>query len=106
MWGMLCKNGKDLTVEFTPPKENKGVVNSEWRARYIFGKTGNKVLNIIQAEFEIKNGLIIKHTDHFSFSKWAGMALGLPGKLLGWTRFLKNKVRKDAASRLQHYMKS
>lgn len=27
--------------------------------------------------------------------KWSKMALGTPGLLLGWTSFLKNKVRKE-----------
>jgi len=104
MWEMLCKNGKDLRVEFTPPKENNGIVTTRWDAWYTFSRSGNKVHNIINAEFEFKSGVIFRHKDVFSFPRWAGMALGFPGKLFGWTGFLKNKVRKDAAGRLQEFI--
>jgi hypothetical protein len=32
------------------------------------------------------------------------MALGLPGMLLGWSGFMKNKVQKTALSSLHKYM--
>jgi len=32
--------------------------------------------------------------------------LGLPGVLLGWSGYLKNKIRHDARSRLQKFMKN
>ena len=104
MWEMLCKNGRDLKVEFTPPKEKNGIVTTRWDARYTFSRSGNKVHTIINAEFEFKSGVIFRHKDDFSFSRWAGMALGLPGKFLGWTSYLKNKVRRDAAARLQQFI--
>ena len=47
-------------------------------------KTGRKVLNRIDAEFVFRAGKIARHTDSFDLWAWAGMALGLKGRLLGW----------------------
>src|SRR4051812_8245778 len=93
MWEMLCKNGKDLQLEFSNVKADDNRGSADWVATYTFSATGKKVVNRIKAEFEFGNNRIIKHTDNFSFYNWACQALGMPGKLLGWTFFLKNKVR-------------
>ncbi len=101
MWRMLVNPGLKLTFNEVWAQGNKG--GAHWEAAYTFSKTGRKVLNKIDASFEFSNGRISKHTDHFDFWKWAGQALGTPGKLLGWTPFLKNKVRMQALERLQQF---
>ncbi len=95
MWRMLCSNQKDKGLKVT---HNNVVANNEkgsanWEAYYTFSKTGRKVHNIINAEFEFKDGLIVKHTDHFDLHRWSGQALGIQGKLLGWTGFFKKKLQ-------------
>jgi hypothetical protein len=47
-----------------------------------------------------KNGKIVRHRDQFNLWKWARQALGLKGLLLGWTPFLQNAVRAQAAKGL------
>ena len=69
-----------------------------------FSVTGKKVVNHIKANFEFENGKIIKHNDHFNFYTWAKQALGFTGVLLGWTPFLKNKIRSTAANNLKALM--
>lgn len=63
-------------------------------------------MNRIKANFVFSDGKIVKHTDEFNFYHWVRQAFGLTGKLLGWTTFLKEKVRKRAIANLHAYMAS
>jgi ketosteroid isomerase-like protein len=106
MWEMLIKRGTDLEIRWQNVTAGEKSGSAEWIATYTFSQTGKKVENHIRAEFEFENAKIVKHTDTFDFYKWAAQALGLPGKLLGWSSFLKNKVRTNARNRLTEFMKS
>lgn len=94
MWRMLCtsQKGKGLKVSYSHVEANEVKGSANWEAEYNFSKTGRQVHNIIKAEFEFKDGLIIKHTDHFNLHRWAGQAMGFSGQLLGWTGFFKKKL--------------
>mgnify|MGYP000423281271 CR=1 FL=1 len=52
----------------------------------------------------LPDGLIIEHRDSFDFYRWSRQALGVPGLLLGWSSFLQNKVRAQAAANLKRYL--
>lgn len=101
MWRMLVKPGLHLTFNNVWVDGDKG--GAHWEAKYTFSKTGRKVVNNIDAVFEFKNGKIIKHTDSFNMWKWSKQALGLPGLLLGWSAFLKNKIRRQALEQLKRF---
>lgn len=105
MWAMLCARAKDLEVSATDVQADDQRGRAHWDARYTFGQTGRKVLNRIDAEFEFRDGLIIRHTDTFDFYAWARKALGPAGLLLGWTPVIQNKVRSSAREGLDRYMK-
>ncbi len=102
MWHMLCESqkGKDFIVEASDITEN----SAHWEAFYTFSKTGRKVHNKIDATFEFKDGLIIKHTDNFNLHNWAKQAFGLKGWLLGKTSFFKEKLQSQTNSLLNKYM--
>jgi hypothetical protein len=104
MWQMLVTAGKDLKITFKDIQANDNTGTCHWEAWYTFSRTGKKVHNIIDASFEFKDGLILNHKDQFDFWRWSRQALGLPGWLLGWSSFLKNKIQKTAASGLQKFM--
>ncbi len=104
MWHMLCERGKDMTMEFSVTQEGEKI-SAHWEPKYSFSQTGRFVHNIIDAEFEFRDGKIIKHIDHFSFWSWSRQALGAPGLLLGWTPLLRNKVKKMAMGNLKKFMK-
>lgn len=106
MWAMLLKSGKDLRIEFKNILETETGGTAEWDAYYTFSATGNKVINRIKASFIIENNKIISHKDQFNFYTWARQALGLTGILLGWTGFLKKKIRTKARKNLEKYMAS
>lgn len=100
MWRMLLTNGKDLTLEYSGIEADDRTGRAHWDARYTFSATGRKVLNRIDASFEFRDGLIVRHVDRFDFWTWSRQALGTPGLLLGWSGFLKSKVRAKAAAGL------
>ena len=103
MWKMLCERGKDLKIEFRDVRADATSGSAHWEAWYTFSASGRKVHNIIDATFEFRDGMIVKHTDRFDLHRWAGLALGLPGKLLGWTPLLQNKIRAMAQKGLDDY---
>lgn len=104
MWRMLVSAGKDsLVIRFSDVKATENTGSAKWTADYIFSATGRQVHNEITAAFEFKDGKILRHTDDFSFWKWSRQALGITGWLLGWTPFLRNKVRSQAKRGLEKY---
>jgi len=106
MWRMLCDatkaKGRDhwkLDLSQVTPH------SAHWEAHYKFSATGRLVHNKIDAAFEFNpQGLITRHRDRFDFWAWSRQALGAPGLLLGWSPFLKNKVRATAAGNLKRYL--
>ncbi len=105
MWAMLIERSKGiLEIEYHSVVADDRLGQCTWEAKYPFSKTGNQVHNIIHATMEFEDGLIKKHTDNFNFWRWSSMALGTPGKLLGWTSFLQSKVSKMAMKSLNDYM--
>jgi ketosteroid isomerase-like protein len=102
MWRMLLKTlGIKITVSNINVNDQTG--SADWVAEYTFSLTGKKVINKVHADFTFSNGKIIKHTDNFSFWKWASQAFGIKGFLLGWTPLMKNKVREQALARLEKF---
>ena len=99
MWRMLCQSqkGKDFKVKHSEVTNN----SAYWEAFYTFSKTGRKVHNKIHANFEFKDGLIIRHSDNFDLHKWASQAMGLSGLLIGWSGFFQKKLQKQT-NRLLH----
>ena len=104
MWQMLISTAKDLRIQFSNITTDGRFVHAHWDAYYTFSKTGKKVINSIDATFEIENGQIIKHTDKFSFYSWARQALGITGILLGWTDVIKTKIQTTAKNNLEKFM--
>ena len=104
MWQMLIARGKDLIIDFKNIKADDKKGSCHWEAWYTFSRTGKQVHNIIEASFELRDGLIIMHKDDFNFWRWSRQALGGAGLLLGWSPLLRNKIRATAASGLQKFM--
>lgn len=105
MWHMLCQRGKDLQISFRDVMATQNSGQAHWEAIYTFS-TGRKVHNVIDASFEFADGRIIRHADQFDFYRWMCMALGLPGRLVGWTPMMQKKVRETAVSGLDRFIAS
>lgn len=107
MWEMLCRNAKDLEIEFSNIKAvDEEYYNCDWVAHYTFSATGNKVVNRIKAFMRIRDGKIIEHSDAFRLSKWSAQALGWKAVLFGWTGFMKRGIQKKARRNLVRFIES
>ncbi|PKV48893.1 ketosteroid isomerase-like protein [Aquimarina sp. MAR_2010_214] len=106
MWRMLCKNARNFRVEFSHVEANDQKGSAHWEAWYSFSKTGRSVHNKIDAQFEFKDGKIIKHTDDFNLHRWASQAIGWKGALLGGTSFFKKKLNQQTNRMLDKFMTS
>lgn len=105
MWEMLCRNARDFSLEFGNIQLlDEEYATCNWTARYTFSKTGRKVVNKIKAHMRIQDGKITEHTDEFDIWKWSRQALGASGLLLGWTGFIKSRIRKNARASLIKFM--
>ena len=109
MWGMLCQaveqKGRDVwELQYSVGEADQHRGRAHWEPRYRFSATGRMVHNIIDAEFEFRDGLIVSHRDRFSFWRWSRQALGPIGLLLGWTSLLPAKVRAQARKNLQRHL--
>ena len=105
MWSMLIqRGGDDLNITFSNVSGDDIGGRATWEATYLFGPKKRRVVNTIDALFVIREGRIVQHIDSFDFWKWSRQALGMPGLLLGWSAFLRNKVRSRSLALLQKYM--
>ena len=105
MWEMLCKSARDFSLTYG----NIQLLDEEystcnWTATYTFSKSGRKVVNHVKAYMRIQQGKITEHTDYFDFWRWTRQALGVSGWILGWSGFLRRRVRVNALKRLNEYM--
>lgn len=99
MWRMLTERGS-ARITF----EIEGDARARWTAEYDFD--GRPVRNQIESAFAFDgNGRILRQVDTFAFARWARQALGWKGMLLGWTPFLREAVRKQAARRLARWQR-
>lgn len=105
MWEMLLTRSKDLTLTFSDVKADGQKGSANWTARYTFTRTGNKVINTIQAAFEFKDGKINKHKDSFNLNTWFLSAFGWKGYLFITLPFLRNKFKQQAKQTLIHFIK-
>jgi ketosteroid isomerase-like protein len=106
MWRMLCGGASDLRVEHSRVSADDTRGAAHWEAWYTFSGTGRAVHNVIDAAFRFEGGRIVDHVDTFDFHRWAGQALGLTGRLLGGTGWLRRKVQRTAGTRLDRFIAS
>ncbi len=105
MWAMLLsRKGGGSEIIFDQVKADDRQGSAFWQATYFYGKNKRKVINKIHAQFEFKDGKIIKHTDDFNLWKWSRQAIGLPGLLLGWSGFFKKKMHGQTSKMLDQFM--
>lgn len=108
MWAMLIgvlkKNPADWKLEYTDVQVTDSEGSCRWEAQYTFSLTGRKVHNRIHATFRFENEKIVAHHDSFDFYRWARMAFGVTGWLLGWTPFFRKKLQTKTSARLKAYM--
>ncbi|WP_116138142.1 nuclear transport factor 2 family protein [Trinickia diaoshuihuensis] len=96
MWRMLVSRAQEFALTYSGVSADQNGGSARWIASYLFGQTGKKVVNRIEARFVFRDGLIVEHRDRFDLWRWAAQALGAKGTLLGWTPFVQNAIRAQA----------
>ncbi|MCG8611544.1 MAG: nuclear transport factor 2 family protein [Pseudomonadales bacterium] len=104
MWRMLCAQATGFELHYSNVECDEITGSAHWEPSYDFSVTGRRVHNVIDAEFEFKDGLIYRHRDRFSFWRWSRQALGLPGVLFGWSGLIRNKVKQTANGNLRRFI--
>lgn len=103
MWRMLTARASSLEIAFRDVRADDTTGSAHWEARYVFSATGRQVHNVVDARFELHGGKITRHADSFDLWRWAGMALGAKGKLLGWAPPIKSAIHKNAMRNLEDF---
>ena len=103
MWRMLCERATELAVDYRDVRADDRSGSAHWEARYLFSATGRRVHNVIDATFEFRDAKIIRHADTFDLWRWAGMALGPRGKLLGWLPPVQRAIHDKAVGGLDAF---
>ena len=104
MWHMLLGRSKDIEIIFGDVQADEQSGSAHWEAKYTYSATGRKVHNVVNAQFRFQEGSILVHHDSFDIGKWASQALGMSGRLLGWTPFMQKAIRQRAAQTLDAYI--
>jgi len=104
MWQMLCQQAKDFSLQFNRVEADSEYGSCHWKATYTFSKTNRKVVNRVKSHFKFHEGKIVEHMDDFDLYVWSRQALGVKGWVLGWSSFVKNKIRKMAKSNLERFI--
>ena len=102
MWRMLTARSTDLSLQLVECAADETTGTARWIATYTFGQTGRRVVNDVRSRFRFSDGLIVEQHDDFDFRRWAGQALGLPGKVLGG--LLQGSVQKKARAGLDAFI--
>ncbi len=89
------------TSTFLKTVQSRARVN--WVAQYTFSATGRPVKNHVTTEMQLVAGKIVRQEDTFSLWRWSSQALGAKGSLLGWTPFVRNKIRAQASAALRDF---
>ena len=104
MWRMLCDRAADLRIEWRDVKADDETGSAHWEAWYTFSATKRPVHNVIEAHFRFRGGRIHRHRDDFELWRWSRMALGARGSALGWTPYVRRKIREQARQGLEQWM--
>jgi len=107
MWRMLNQPGGsrlELAYEVRDVDDTSGT--AVWEAKYKAPNTGRPVDNHVTSRFWFVDGLIVRQADTFDLWKWASMALGPTGRLLGWSPMVQGAIRKRALASLDKFIEA
>jgi hypothetical protein len=81
------------------------VLQAVLASAFIAAGTGRPVDNHITSTFWFADGLIARQEDTFDLRRWASMALGPVGRLLGWAPMVQGQIRKGATANLDKFIR-
>ena len=104
MWTMFCANARSFSLTYSGLSADDTSGVALWEPCYSFSTTGRTVINRIDSRFTFRDGLIVAQQDRFGFWRWSRQALGAPGWLLGWSGWLRQRVRGQARRQLDRFI--
>jgi hypothetical protein len=103
MWRMLTGRAAQFSVSVEQLGGDDRHGTATWTARYLFGPDARPVANRVRSRFDFARGVILAQQDSFDFHAWSAQALGIKGRLLGWTPFVRSAVQRQAAEQLRAF---
>jgi ketosteroid isomerase-like protein len=103
MWRMLGARAQNFSVVFDDVRADEQSGDAHWVATYTFSQTGRTVVNDVHSHFTFRDGKIATQHDRFDLWHWSIQALGVKGRLLGWTPLVRNKIQHQAGKALKDY---
>jgi hypothetical protein len=103
MWRLLTGRAAELSVEVEQLEADERTGRATWTARYLFGPDRRPVANRVHSRFDLGRGRILAHHDDFDFHAWSAQALGVKGRLAGWTPWVRSAVQREAAEQLRSF---
>ena len=61
MWRMLLSRAQEFSLTFSDVSADDHGGHAHWIASYLFSQTGRRVVNRIEAQFVLRDGLIVEH---------------------------------------------
>lgn len=105
MWKMLLsKKDNSFSISYSDIETSNNTGQINWVAEYNYGPQNRKVINKVSSKFTFSEGKIIEHIDYFNLWRWTRQAIGVKGYLLGWSIFMKHRIRLKANIALNKYM--
>lgn len=110
MWEMICDDTRRLgadvwRLECLRIRGTRHRCKVDWRLSHRDPATGRLIHQRMESRFLLtRDGRIDFHENRFSLWRWSRQARGLSGWLLGWTPIMRQRVRHDAAQRLDRYL--
>jgi len=95
MWETLLGRAREFAVTWEVRRAEPDRGEVAWTARYLFGGK-RPVVNAITSDVLFRSGQIVEQTDRFDFHRWAGQALGAPGRALGGFDWFRRSVARKA----------
>lgn len=95
MWAALLGRAREFSVTWEVRRAEPDRGEVAWTARYLFGGR-RPVVNVIVSDVRFHGGQIVEQTDRFDFHRWAGQALGPPGRLFGGFEWFRRSVARKA----------
>ena len=96
LWYTATRPGMDMSADCISIEEVGDKVICIWKMSYTIDSINRKIELQEKATFFFDGDKVIKHIDEYDFWSWCIQAFGLPGRLFGWSKWLRNRVRFQA----------
>lgn len=96
LWYTATRPEMNLIAHCKSLKVDGDRVTTDWNISYTIDTLNRKVELDETGVFQFQDGKIINHKDSYDFWSWCAQSLGFIGKALGWSQWLKNRVRNQA----------